>query len=49
MENKVYKYVAFVHFKDTRAYSFGCDDNDYKVGEKVIVETVRGHELGMVA
>lgn len=49
MENKEYKYVSFVHFKDTRAYSFGCDDNNYSVGEKVIVETVRGHELGMVA
>ena len=41
--------MAFVHFKDTRAYSFGCDDNEYSVGEKVIVETVRGHELGMIA
>jgi len=49
MEKKEYKYVAFVHFKDTRAYSFGCDDNEYSVGEKVIVETVRGHELGMIA
>lgn len=48
-EKRVYKYVAFVHFKDTRAYSFGCDENVYKVGEKVIVETVRGHELGMIA
>lgn len=49
MEKKEYKYVAFVHFKDTRPYSFGCDDNEYSVGEKVIVETVRGHELGMIA
>lgn len=49
MENKEYKYVAFVHFKDTRAYSFGCNENEYTVGEKVIVETVRGHELGMIA
>lgn len=49
MENKEYKYVAFVHFKDTRAYSFGCDNDQYKIGEKVIVETVRGHELGMIA
>lgn len=44
-----YKYVAFVHFKDTRAYSFKSECNDHKVGDKVIVETVRGHELGMIA
>ena len=48
-EKKVYPFVVFVHFKDTRAYSFGADSDDYAVGEKVIVETIRGNELGIVA
>lgn len=49
MEKRKYKYVVFAHFKDTRAYSFGSDTNDYMIDEKVIVETVRGHELGVVS
>lgn len=49
MDNKQYPYVAFVQFKDTRAYSFGCMENEYEVGDKVIVETVRGNELGTIA
>lgn len=49
VENKTYQYVAFVHFKDTRAYSFGCDSNEYKPQDKVIVETIRGNELGVIA
>ncbi|NBK98877.1 MAG: stage 0 sporulation protein [Erysipelotrichia bacterium] len=48
-KSKTYKYIAFVHFKDTRAYSFGCDEDIYTVNEKVIVETVRGNELGVIA
>lgn len=49
IKNKEYKYITFVHFKDTRAYSFGSDEDIYLPGDKVIVETVRGHELGVVA
>ena len=48
-EHRVFKFIVFVHFKDTRAYSFGSDEDIYEVGEKVIVETVRGNELGIVA
>lgn len=48
-KSKAYKYILFVHFKDTRAYSFGCDDDHYKQGDKVIVETIRGNELGIAA
>lgn len=48
-KSKDYKYITFVHFKDTRAYSFGCDEDIYNPGDKVIVETVRGNELGVVA
>lgn len=46
---ETYKYVVFVHFKDTRAYSFGSNENIYSIGEKIIVETIRGNELGVVA
>lgn len=46
---KAYDYVAFVHFKDTRAYSFKCESNEYKINDKVIVETIRGNELGIIA
>ncbi len=46
---KIYTYVAYVHFKDTRAYSFKSESNDYRIGDKVIVETIRGNELGSIA
>lgn len=49
MENRTYKYIVYVNFKDTRVYSFGSNDDIYEVGEKVIVETVRGNELGIVS
>ena len=29
-------------------YTFGCDVNTYKVGDKVIVETIRGLEMGEI-
>lgn len=49
MEKKEFKNVVFVHFKDTRIYSFGSNSDEFKPEDKVIVETVRGNELGVVA
>ncbi len=46
---ETYTYIAFVHFKDTRSYSFACESDAYEVGDAVIVETVRGNELGKIA
>jgi cell fate regulator YaaT (PSP1 superfamily) len=41
--------VAYVSFKESKkVYSFGCFENDYKTGELVVVETVRGLELGRI-
>lgn len=46
-QEKTYKYCVSVKFKGSKkAYTFGCDDTDYKYGDKVVVETVRGIELG---
>ena len=42
-----YKYCVSVKFKGTKkAYSFGTDDESLKYGDKVVVETIRGIELG---
>ena len=51
IDNSVYKsFVGIKFFNTPRAYFFGVkDDEVYKVGEKVIVETMRGLELGEVA
>ncbi len=46
---QTFEYIAFVHFKDTRAYSFKSESNEYVVGDRVIVETIRGNELGIIA
>lgn len=49
VEKVVYPYVAYVSFKDSKkVYSFGCFENEYKAGEYVVVETVRGLELGKI-
>lgn len=49
VENKVYKYIAFISFKDSKKiYTFGTDEDVYKVGDHVVVETVRGLELGKI-
>jgi cell fate regulator YaaT (PSP1 superfamily) len=52
-ENKIetptqtYKYMVSVRFFNTKkAYNFGTDDETFKLGEKVVVETIRGLELG---
>lgn len=41
------KYVVSVKFSNSKkAYNFGTDDETIKYGDKVVVETVRGMELG---
>ncbi len=42
-----FKYCVSVKFKGSKkAYTFGCNDQSLKYGDKVVVETVRGIELG---
>ena len=42
-----YKYCVSVKFKGIKkAYSFGTDNDELKYGDKVVVETIRGIELG---
>lgn len=51
IDNSQYKSFVGVKFlKTPRAYFFGVnDDTQYKIGDKVIVETMRGLELGEIA
>ena len=45
-----YTHFVGVKFLNTpRAYFFGTTDADYKLDDKVVVETVRGFELGTIA
>ena len=45
-----YSHFVGVKFLNTpRAYFFGTTDNNYAMGDKVVVETVRGMELGTIA
>lgn len=44
-----FPYVAFVAFKGSKKiYTFGTDSTNYKVGDQVIVETIRGLEVGTI-
>lgn len=46
-ENTAYKYVVSVKFSNSKkSYNFGTDSADFHYGDKVVVETVRGMELG---
>lgn len=48
--NVSFKGYVGVSFSSTpRAYFFGCNDLNLKVGQKVVVETAKGVELGEVA
>ena len=51
IDNSVYKsFVGVKFFNTPRAYFFGVkDDEVFKLGDKVIVETMRGLELGEIA
>jgi len=47
--NNNFKYIVSVRFeKVNKSYSFGTNDENMKEGDKVIVETQRGLELGYV-
>ncbi|MGL5540274.1 MAG: PSP1 domain-containing protein [Erysipelotrichaceae bacterium] len=49
-ENTQYSQLAFVTFKDTKKiYHFGTNDSNLKVGDAVVVETIRGTEVGTIA
>ncbi|MBO6262208.1 MAG: stage 0 sporulation protein [Bacilli bacterium] len=50
--NQAHEYTHFVGVKflnTPRAYFFGTNDANYKLDDKVVVETVRGMELGTIA
>lgn len=50
IDNSVYShYVAIKFTNSARAYFFGFKDMDLKIGDKVIVDTSKGVELGFVA
>ena len=51
VDNSVYKsFVGVKFFNTPRAYFFGVkDDSVFELGEKVVVETMRGMELGEIA
>lgn len=44
-----FSYIAFVNFKESKKiYTFGTNDTKLHVGDKVVVETIRGLELGTI-
>jgi Uncharacterized homolog of PSP1 len=46
-EERTFKYMVAIKFKGSKkAYNFGLDDDNIQYGDKVVVETVRGMELG---
>lgn len=49
MENKQFTHIAFVSFSESsKLYTFGTCDDTLKVHDKVVVETVRGLEVGTI-
>lgn len=47
-DNRKFKYIVYIQFEESKkAYTFGSDV-PYNEKDKVVVETVRGKELGMV-
>lgn len=49
MNHDAHYFVGIIFNKGARAYFFSCNDNSFIVGDKVIVETARGIELGEVS
>lgn len=48
-QTQSFPYIAFVCFKASKkVYTFGTDSTDYKAGDQVIVETIRGLEVGEI-
>lgn len=49
MQENNYTNVAFIQFEENgRTYSFGTNNNDFVMGDKVVVETIRGNELATI-
>ncbi len=49
MEIKDFTHIAFVSFSESnKLYTFGKNDDTLKVHDKVVVETVRGLEVGTI-
>ena len=47
--NEKFKYIVSIKFSSSKkAYNFGTNDDAYQYGDKVVVETVRGMELGEI-
>ena len=47
LKEQGFKYVVSIKFSSSKkAYNFGTNDETLKYGDKVVVETVRGIELG---
>ncbi|MBE6115326.1 MAG: stage 0 sporulation protein [Erysipelotrichaceae bacterium] len=47
--NEKFKYIVSIKFSSSKkAYNFGTNDDTYQYGDKVVVETVRGMELGEI-
>lgn len=48
-DDKIFPYVVGISFKNAlQTYFFGCESTDFKIGDKIVVETSRGIELGIV-
>ncbi len=46
---KTYTFVAFVSFKESKKiYTFGTNEDIYRVNDMVVVETIRGLEIGKI-
>lgn len=49
VNTRTYTYIAYISFEGSnKIYSFGTDNNSYKVGDLVVVETIRGLEIGAI-
>jgi len=49
MEERNYTHIAFVSFAGSKKlYSFGTNDETLNVNDKVVVETIRGLEVGTI-
>ena len=49
VQQKTFHFIAFISFKESKKiYTFGCDEDIYRVGDFVVVETIRGLELGKI-
>lgn len=49
MEQNKYTHIAFVSFSESsKLYTFGTNDETLEVNDKVVVETVRGLEVGTI-